>query len=61
MLAEEDPVKMACQVLNVSRSSYYYRPVESPDETTLKRAIKKEAAEWPIYGYRRITKRLHGE
>ena len=58
MLAEEYPVKMACEVFNMSRSSYYYQPVESSDEAKLKRAIKKEAAEWPTYGYRRITKQL---
>jgi transposase InsO family protein len=58
MLVEEYPVKMACKVLEVSRSSYYYQPVELSDEAKLKRAIKKEAAEWPTYGYRRITQQL---
>jgi putative transposase len=58
MLVEEYPVKMACEVLGVSRSSYYYQPVELSDEAKLKRAIKKEAAEWPTYGYRRITEQL---
>ena len=58
MLTEEYSVKMICQAFNVSRSSYYYQPIVSPDEAKLKRAIKKEAAEWPAYGYRRITKQL---
>lgn len=58
MLAEEYPVKMVCAVLGVTRSSYYYQAVESLDEAQLRRAIKKTSAEWPTYGYRRITKQL---
>jgi len=58
MLTEEYPVKVACEVLGVTRSSYYYQPVESPDEAKLRGAIKKTAAEWPTYGYRRISKQL---
>jgi putative transposase len=58
MLAEAYPVTVACEVLGVSRSSYYYQPSESPDEARLKGAIKKTAAEWPTYGYRRITQQL---
>jgi transposase InsO family protein len=49
---------VVCEVLGVPRSSYYYQPVESPDEAKLRGAIKKMAAEWPTYGYRRITKQL---
>jgi len=58
MLAQDYPVAMVCEVLAVARSSYYYRPAESPDEAELREAIKKTAAEWPTYGYRRITKQL---
>jgi transposase InsO family protein len=58
MLAETYPVTVACAVLGVSRNSYYYQPVESSDEAKLKGAIKKAAAEWPTYGYRRITEQL---
>jgi putative transposase len=58
MLAEEYPVTVACEVLGVVRSSYYYQPVASPDDVKLKGAIKKTAAEWPTYGYRRITEQL---
>jgi putative transposase len=58
MLADEYPIKMVCQVFDVSRSSYYYQPTVPPDEPRLKEAIKREAAEWPTYGYRRITKQL---
>jgi putative transposase len=58
MLVQEYPVTVACEVLEVTRSSYYYRPTESLDEAKLKGAIKKTAAEWPTYGYRRITAQL---
>jgi len=58
MLAQEHPVTVACKVLEVTRSSYYYRPTESADEAKLKGAIKETAAEWPTYGYRRITEQL---
>jgi putative transposase len=58
MLADEYPIKVACEVLDVARSSYYYQLVESPDEAKLRGAIKKTAAEWPTYGYRRITAQL---
>lgn len=58
MLSEEYPVKVVCEVLGVPRSSYYYRPLESPDEAGLKMAIKAEASAWPTYGYRRITEQL---
>jgi transposase InsO family protein len=58
MLAEEYPIKVACEVLDVARSSYYYQLIESPDEAKLRGAIKETAAEWPTYGYRRITEQL---
>ena len=58
MLAGEYPVTVVCEILGVGRSSYYYQPIESSDETKLKGAIKKTAAEWPTYGYRRITQQL---
>jgi len=58
MLTEKYSVKVVCEVLGVTRSSYYYQPVESPDEAKLRGAIKKTAAEWPTYGYRRMTKQL---
>ncbi len=58
MLGKEYSVTMVCEVLGVTRSSYYYQPVESPDEVKLRGAIKKASAEWPTYGYRRITEQL---
>jgi len=58
VLAEEYSIKVVCEVLGVTRSSYYYQPVESPDEAKLRGTIKKTAGEWPTYGYRRITEQL---
>ena len=58
VLAHGYPLTVACEIVGVPRSSYYYQPVKSPDEAKLKGAIKKTAAEWPTYGYRRITEQL---
>ena len=49
---------MVCEMLGVARSSYYYQPATPSDEVRLRKAIKKTAAEWPTYGYRRITQQL---
>ena len=58
MLAQDYPVTVVCDVLECARSSYYRRPTERPEEAELKEAIKAVAAEWPTYGYRRITAQL---
>ena len=58
MLAQDYPITVACEVLGCARSSYYHQVTERPDETELKVAIKTVAAEWPTYGYRRITAQL---
>jgi transposase InsO family protein len=53
-LATEYPVDLICEVLGFPRSSYYYQPSRRDDEA-LKAALKDVAAEWPTYGYRRLT------
>lgn len=58
MLSQEYPTTLVCGVLGLARSSYYYQ-AEPPDETELKAALEKVAAEWPTYGWRRITAQLH--
>ena len=58
MLAQDYPVTVVCDVLECARSSYYHRSTERPEEAELKEAIKAVAAEWPTYGYRRITAQL---
>jgi transposase InsO family protein len=44
-------------VLDVPRSSYYYQPA-TREEEPLKQAILELAAQWPTYGYRRISVEL---
>ena len=59
MLTEREgyPIKVACDVLELPRSSYYYRPVEQ-DEEELVKAIETVAGEFPTYGTRRMSQQL---
>lgn len=65
-LTQNYPVQIVCEILNYPRSSYYYqvaKQVQSPteeelQETKLKSAIADCAAQWPTYGYRRLTAQL---
>ena len=56
-LAEDYPVTTVCQVLKISRSTFYYR-AKMRDDSDLKVAIEQACASWPTYGYRRITQLL---
>lgn len=56
-LAAEFPIGLVCRVLRLARSSYYYRS-QRADDSELRSAVGEEAAEWPAYGYRRITNEL---
>jgi putative transposase len=57
MLAPDYSITLACDLLDCPRSSYYYQG-EQRDEAKLKAAIKAVIAEWPTYGYRRVTAQL---
>jgi len=57
MLSSEYSVTLACDLLDCAKSSYYHQ-AEPPDDTKLKAAIETVSAEWPTYGYRRITAQL---
>lgn len=57
MLATDYPVTLVCKVLGCSRSSYYYREQVAVDDS-LQDAILAVAAEWPTYGYRRMSAEL---
>ena len=57
MLTHDYPVTVACEVLGLARSTYYYVGQER-DETAVEAAIKAVVAEWPTYGYRRVTAQL---
>lgn len=52
------PVVVACSVLGLRPSSYYYRPIEK-DERELEDAIEQIAGEFPKYGTRRVSQQLH--
>jgi putative transposase len=54
-LAATFPIRLVCRLLGVPRSSVYYTPRPGPDEAMLKTALLDLAAEWPTYGYRRLT------
>jgi len=57
VLAKDYSVNLLCNLLGCSRSSYYYQPKQR-DDTEDRAAIESVAAEWPTYGYRRVTKQL---
>jgi len=57
-LCGEYPVGLICRVLGLPRSSFYYRQKENPQELELIDQIESIAAEYPRYGYRRITAEL---
>jgi hypothetical protein len=57
LLAKDYSVNLLCNLLGCSRSSYYYQPKQR-DDTEDRAAIESVAAEWPTYGYRRVTKQL---
>jgi len=54
-LAKTYPVRVLCRLLGVPRSSVYYRPMPAADEAMYKSALLDLAAEFPTYGYRRLT------
>lgn len=48
---------MACDIVGLSRSSYYYQAVEQ-DESKLENAIEEIAGQFPTYGTRRVAQQL---
>jgi transposase InsO family protein len=57
MLSQPFPIGGICEALSWARSTYYH-PSTASDETALKQAIEAVVAEWPTYGYRRVTHQL---
>ena len=51
-------VRQICEVLDFTRSNFYYHPKEDPYEHLLRNEIEKLASAYPTYGYRRIRKLL---
>jgi putative transposase len=58
LVAAGNPVGLVCQALELPRSSYYHTPQPVADEQATKAALEQAAADWPTYGYRRLTKQL---
>src|SRR5204863_9475409 len=54
-LADSYPIRLVCRLLGVPRSSVYYSARPVADEAMFKVALLDLAAEWPTYGYRRLT------
>ena len=51
------PVGLACQLVNLPRSSFYYQSRKA-DESYLESNLKTVAGQFPTYGTRRITHQL---
>jgi putative transposase len=48
--------------MGLARSTFYDEPeVHGVDEARLVERMREVCAEWPAYGYRRVTAELHGE
>lgn len=59
---EQIPVRRQCELLEVSRASVYYVPVEpDPVELELMRRIDEIHLEFPFYGSRSIARELRGK
>jgi transposase InsO family protein len=56
-MSEQYPKTVVCRVLGVARSNLYRRSSVVPDEK-LDAAMKDICAEFPCYGYRRVTAEL---
>jgi putative transposase len=56
-MSKEYPKAVVCRVLGTARSSQYYEP-KIADESLLEEEIRKICAQFPRYGYRRVTAEL---
>src|SRR5207302_535440 len=51
-----------CRLMGLARSTFYDEPeVQLVEEAWLVERIREVCAEWPAYGYRRVTAELRGE
>lgn len=56
-MGREYPKTVVCRVLGTVRSSQYYKP-KIADESQLEKDIRTICAQFPCYGYRRVTAEL---
>ena len=54
MLKSNYPINLLCDLLAIPRSSFYYQPQEA-DESQLRKAVNKLAAQFTTYGSRRLA------
>ena len=54
-LTKTYPIRLLCRLVCVPRSSLYYKPAPTPDDNLYKSTLLRLAAEFPTYGYRRLT------
>ena len=57
MKEHDYPLSVACELLELPRSTYYYRSVEC-DERDLEEVIEEVTGRFPTYGTRRVSKQL---
>ena len=55
--AQGYPLSVACDLLELPRSTYYYHAVER-DESDLEEAIEEVTGRFPTYGTSRVSKQL---
>jgi putative transposase len=53
-LAADYPTALVCAVLDVPRSTFYFRAQPASDGPLIE-ALLGQAGQWPTYGYRRLT------
>ena len=65
MIARDHPelsLSRQCQILAISRSSFYYTPLEeSPENLALMRRIDELFLKYPFYGSRQMVRHLRRE
>ena len=57
MLARDYPISVICQLVELPRSTHYYRPSVT-DERAIKQALEDVAQVFPTYGSRRLTQQV---
>ena len=60
-LGNEYPKQVVCELLDCPRSTFYYQPVNHPEDARVIETIELILMRWPYYGYRRVTQQLKRE
>lgn len=60
MLKSQYPIRMLCELMELSRSSYYYQAAPGA-EGELRQVIEEVAAQFPTYGSRRLAHQVRRE